>query len=244
MTPPARIVVERRAGASVVTVLDSRAPVGLRPLGQYGASARVAVVQTSACLVGGDNVALEVRVGTGASLELVELSATLAHPVAVDRPGIRQATRVEVGAGGRLLWLAEPLVIAAGTRLHRRLDVVTAPGARVLLGETVVLGRDGERPGAATSRVRITREGRAVLDDELATGDSGVLRSPVVAGEARVCAALTLAGVAAPEPLPAGALRLGAQDTTLRCLGSGAADVHVRVAAVATAWRRVLSRAA
>lgn len=240
---PARIVVERRDGASVVTVLDSRAPVGLRPLGPPGATARVALVQTSACLVAGDDVALDVRVGPGASLELVELSATVSHPVPAGRPAITQATRAGVDAGGRLLWLAEPLVIAAGTRLRRRLDVAAAPGARVLLGDTVVLGRDGERPGAATSRVRITRDGRAVLDDELATADPGVLRSPVVAGDARVCAALTLAGVAAPQPLPPGALRLGAQDTTLRCLGAGAADVHARVATVVTAWRRALSSA-
>ncbi len=224
--------------------LDSRAPVGLRVLRAAGTVARVALVQTSACLVAGDDVALEVRVGAGASLELVELSATVAHPVPASRPEIRQATGVEVDAGGRLLWLAEPLVLAAATRLHRRLDVATAPGARVLLGETVVLGREGERPGAATTRVRITREGRAVLDDELATGDLGVLRSPVVAGEARVCAALTLVGVEAPEPLAAGALRLGRLDTTLRCLGARAVDVQARLAPVARAWRLVLSSSA
>lgn len=80
------------------------------------------------------------------------------------------------------------------------------------------------------------------MDDALATEDRAVLRSPVVAGAARVVAALTLVGVAAPEPLAAGALRLGAQDTTLRCLGAVAVDVRARLAPVERAWRRALLR--
>lgn len=240
MTRSACLTVARRGAASVITELASRAPVGLRPLAPAGTRARVAVVQTSACLVAGDDVVLEVRVGPGASLEIVELSATLAHPVTAKLPAIRQTIRVEVGADGRLLWLAEPLILAAATRMHRRLDVTTATGSRALLGESVVLGRDGEHPGAATTRLRITRDGRAVLDDSLRTDDAAVLRCDAVVGTARVCASLTLVGVDAPDPLPAGALRLEAQGTTLRCLGAGAVEVRARLAPVASAWGRVL----
>ncbi len=240
MTAAARIAVERRGGASIIAELAGCDPVGLRPLAPIGALARVAVVQTSACLVAGDDVATEVRVGPGASLEIVELSATLAHPVPAARPSIRQVMRVDVGAGGRLLWLAQPLVLAAHTRLQRRLDVATATGARVLLRDTVVFGRHDEGPGAATTRVRITRDGGAVLDDAVATADQAVLRSPAVAGAARVLASLTLVGVGAPEPLPTGALRLGAQDTTLRCLGPEAVAVAARLATVETEWHRAL----
>ncbi len=243
MTGAARIAVERRGATSFIAELASCDPVGLRPLPPNGALARVALVQTSACLVAGDDVATEVRVGPGASLEIVELSATMAHPVPATRPGIRQVATVEVGAGGRLLWLAQPLVLAASTRLYRRLDVVVADGARALLRDIVVFGRSGERPGAATTRVRITRDGRAVLDDAVATADPAVLRSPAVAGSARVLASLTLVGVEAPEPPATGALSLGAQDTTLRCLGPEAVGVRARLATVEGAWRRALLEA-
>lgn len=234
------MVVAPRGETSVICELASCAPVGLRPLAPVGALARVALVQTSACLVAGDDVAIEVEVGPGASLEIVELSATLAHPVPAARPGITQAARIEVGAGGRLLWLARPLILAAGTRLQRRADVAMAHGARALLGDTVIFGREGEGPGVATLRVRITRDGRAVLADAVATGDPAVLRSAAVAGRAHVLAALTLAGLAAPEPAPAGALRLGERDTTLRDLGDSVVDMHARLAPVVRAWRAAL----
>jgi len=244
LTPAARIAVERRGETSVIAELSSSAPVGLRPLSPVGPLARVALVQTSACLAAGDDVAMQVRVGPGASLEIVEISATLAHPVPATRTPIAQMVQVDLSTGARLLWLAEPLVLAAGTRMRRRLNVATATSSRALLGETVVFGRDGEEAGDARTRVRITRDARAVLDEGLATGDPAVLHSAAVAGAARVCAALTLVGVDPPQPLAAGALRLGPQDTTFRCLGSEAADTHARCATVASSWRRALLRAA
>lgn len=243
MTRASRIAVERRGEASIIADLASCDPIGLRPLAPSGALARIALVQTSACLATGDDVAMDIRVGPGASLEIVELSATLAHPVPATRPPIRHVVQVDVGAAGRLLWLAQPLVLAAHTRLHRRLDVATAPDSRALLRETVVFGRSGEGPGAATTRVRITRDGRAVLDDALSTADPAVLRSTAVAGPARVLASLTLVGVGPPEPLAAGALRLGAQDTTLRRLGPDAVGVHAGLAPVESSWRQALLEA-
>lgn len=240
MTQAARVGVERRGAGSIIAELGSRAPVGLRPLPPIGRLARVALVQTSACLVGGDDVEMQVRVGPGASLEIIELSATLAHPVSAAMAAIRHSVEVEVCAGGRLLWLAQPLVLAAHTRMHRRLDVAVAGDSRILLGETVVFGREGEQPGAATTRMRITRDGRAVLDDSVATEDRAVLRSAAVTGAARVLASLTLVGVEAPEPPASGALRLGAQDTILRCLGPAAAGVHARLATVERSWRSAL----
>lgn len=158
---PARIVVAQRAGVSAVVELDSRAPVGLRPLAVEGdrTVARVAIVQTSGSLVVGDDVALDVHVGPAAALELVELSATLAHPVQAEQPGIHQSVRARVGDGGWLVWLGEPLILAAGTRLARDVGIDLAGGARVLLGETIVFGRDGEDAGTAHCRTRIVRDG-------------------------------------------------------------------------------------
>lgn len=237
----ARIVVTRRAGASVVVELESRTPVGLRPLNRGGAVARVAVLQTSGGLAAGDDVALDVCVGPGAALVLVELSATLAHPVRAAQPGIRQLVRARVGDGGRLVWLGEPLILAAGTHLARRVGIDLAGSARVLLGETVVFGRDREDAGTAHCRTRIVRDSRPLLDETLVTGDESILRSAAVAGAARVGAALTLAGVAPPLPLPAAAMALGERDTTLRVLATDAVDAAARLAAVADAWGGALA---
>lgn len=234
----ARVVVARRAGVNVVVELDSRAPVGLRPLQSRDdrAPARVAIVQIAGGLAGGDDVRLDVQVGAGATLELVELSATLAHPVAAPRPAIHQAVRIHVGAGGRLQWLAEPLILSAGTRLARHVGLDLEDGGRALLGETVVLGRDGEAPGQARCRTRIIRDGRPIFDDTVVTGDDTVSQSAAVIGAARVCAALTLVGVAPPLPLPAGAMSLTGRDTTLRVLAGETVDSSARLAVVADAW--------
>jgi urease accessory protein len=223
------LAVERRAGRTAITTLRSAAPLGLVPLG----GARVAIVQTAACLVGDDDVRLHVRVGAGAALELVEISATVAHPGA----DARQSVHVEVAAGGRLVFAERPLIVAAGARVRRSVEIELAHGARALHREALVLGRHGEEPGSVRARVRIAREGVPVLDETIDTGDLAVLRSPAVLGEARAVAGLGLYGAEPPAPEP-GAFALGPADTLVRRIGGeidGLDDLH-------NAWRAAVLR--
>jgi urease accessory protein len=90
-----------------------------------------------------------------------------------------------------------------------------AADAAALHRETLVLGRDGEQPGAATSRTRVTRAECPILDETVCTGDLEVLRSAAVTGGgARVIASIGRFGVDAPAP--AGAFALGPSDVLVR----------------------------
>ncbi len=230
-----RLEVVRRGTASVVQMLRSHPPLALRPLPSSGATARVAIMQSAACLVEGDDVRLSVTVGPGAALEVVELSATLAHPVA--ERAVRLRTDVEIGAGGRLIWCEQPLIVAARTDLVREVRLTLGVDARALHGEALVLGRDGEDPGRASSRLRVTRDGTAVLDETVTLGAGTAWASPAVLGSARSLTAMTLLGVPpSPVTLPSDALVLAGGDVALRRLAPGRRLQVTELARVRAAW--------
>ncbi|HCB03508.1 MAG TPA: urease accessory protein UreD [Nocardioides sp.] len=129
---------------------------------------RVALVPEQAVLLAGDHVTVEVRVAPGATLELVEPGGTVAYAMRGARA--RWDVTVEVGAGGTLVWEAEPFVVAEGADVVRTLSVTTYGDARVRLRETLVLGRTGEGPGLLRTRTDVTRDDRFVLVEEFDSG--------------------------------------------------------------------------
>lgn len=145
---------------------------------------------------------------------------------------------VAVRDGGCLTWLGAPLVVAHGADLRRTLRLDLAGRARALLGETIVLGRAHQPCGKLSTRTRIVCQGRPTADETLETGDAVTLHSPVVAGRARVIAALTLAGVRDHEP-PVGAMQAHGPATLWRATGP-AVEVARQTAPVAERWRRVM----
>jgi urease accessory protein len=195
---------------------------------------RVALVQTRASLISADEIAIEVTVGPNAALELVEIGALLATHARGGRRA-RLTAKVEVQSGGRLIWLGQPWIIAAGAVAESHVSLALAAGARVLRGESVVLGRCGQSPGALSSRSRITLEGRPLLDETLNTADLGVLRSPVVAGPAAMIAAITLAGER-DVTAAAGAMQADGPATLWRAAGP-AVETGVRASEFAERWR-------
>jgi hypothetical protein len=164
----------------------------------------VALVQSRASLLGGDDVRLRIELEAGALLELVELGATIAHHARAGPPA-RLAAVVRLGPGARLVWLGEPLIAAAGCSVRRSTSVELAAGAAVLLREGLVLGRAGEEPGRVRAHTRIVHGGLPLVDETLDTDPLWLMRSSVVAGAAGMIDALTLAGLRDPEP-PAGVL--------------------------------------
>lgn len=214
LAPAATVLhVERDGDRTVVGALRTMLPLGLREVrGPDDGWARVAIVQTAAMLVGGDDVRLTVVVGTGARLHLTDISATLAHP------GTRARQRIDlrVEAGGRLVFAEQPLIVAAGADLDRHVRLTLGPGAAALHHDTLVLGRHDEEPGDARLRLRVEQADMAVVDEALATGDIGVLRSAAVLGDAGAVGSLGLYGAAPPGPLPADAFVLGALHTLVR----------------------------
>jgi urease accessory protein len=71
--------------------------------------------------------------------------------------------RAVLAAGASLVADPGPLIVAAGSRVDVRLELVLEAGADIEWRELVVLGRTGEPPGQATLRWDVTREGRPVL---------------------------------------------------------------------------------
>jgi urease accessory protein len=227
-----RLRVSRRG----VLEAAATAPLAQRRLRDVGDGAiHVAIVQAAAMLVDGDDVRVEVSVGPDAALVLSDISATVAHPMHL---GARWRMVISAAPGARVVVREQPLIVADGAIVRRELTIEAAPGARVLHRETLVLGRHGERGGAVCARTRVTRSGRALLDDTLDTSQVEALRSAAVLGTARVAASLAAFGC---ELEPAGFL-LGAGDQLVRRLASdmlGLGDID----ALERRWRAaVLAR--
>lgn len=160
-----RIAVEYAGrGMTRIATLRSQPPLLLRPT-----PGAVYLVGGAAGPLGGDDVHLEVRVGSNASLTLRTVAACVALP------GTHGATScftvdVYVGTEGSLCWLPEPSVAACGCRHQVRAVVRAEQGARVVWREALLLGRHGEVPGSYWSRMDLEVSGRPVLRQELAVG--------------------------------------------------------------------------
>lgn len=126
---------------------------------------RLALVPEQAVLLAGDAVAVSVRVGAGATLEIVEPGGTVAY--AMRGQAARWDVAIEVEDGGRLVWHGEPFVVAEGADVTRSLSVDLGPCASLSLRETLVLGRSGEGPGHLRTRTDVRRAGVPVLVEEL-----------------------------------------------------------------------------
>jgi urease accessory protein len=230
------------SGATVITALSGTEPWRPRIVVGRGAPGwgRVALVQSRASLLAGDDVELVLDVGDGASLEVVELGAVLAHHARGVAPACVVA-RVSVAAGGRLIWLGQPLIVGAGARVRSSVAMSLEAGAVALRGEAVVLGRAGEACGALWARMRICVAGVPAVDETLDTGDPA-LRSALVAGDATMIAAVTLAGMRDTAP-PSGGMQAHGAATLWRDAGA-TVEVGAAAAAVADRWRRLLEIAA
>jgi urease accessory protein len=203
-------------------VLESRghAPLAARAVHAPDGWTRVVLVQTTAGPLAGDRIELHVEVDAGARLELTASAATLAYPAT---EGAKIAVRCRVGEGGRLAWLGQPLILAAGCELAASLDVEIESGAAAVLRETIVLGRHGETAGRYRGSIRCDLAGRPLLRDTVAVDGADKTAAPVALGGARAFSTLAALGVRpADEPAP-GELDLHGVGRLLRLLSAGAA---------------------
>lgn len=201
--------------------------------------ARVALVATSALLLAGDHPVIELSVGAGCWLEVVDTAGT----VAFDGRGGRASwtVRIRVAEGGALLWNCEPFVVARGADVRRSTTVDLAAGAVVLLRETVVLGRSGETGGALAVTTRVDHAGRPLLAEDLDLTDPEHRSRPGVLGRHTVLDTVSLLGMrgSSPAPGPARCFALSGPGSVSRYLGR---ELHrSSLAAVYSDWRRELT---
>jgi urease accessory protein len=236
-----------RAGASEVVVradaVDGRTVLreltGVQPwrpriVTGSGPVATVALVSTRATLIAGDRIRLSVTVGAGAALEVIEIGATVAHH-ARSGPTATVAVSLTIEPGASLVWCGQPLIAAAGCRASRDTVADVAAGGRLLLGDTVVLGRSRERAGALTARTRISCDGTPLMEETLDTRELETIDSPVVMGGSRLVRSLTLAGVLDDDP-PKGSMRAAGPGMLWRSLETA----ERATADVAARWRSLV----
>jgi urease accessory protein len=229
-----RLRAERRGDRSVVVEAEGHVPYAARVVPGRVGWARVVLVQTIAGPLAGDRTAIEVDVAPGAALEVTGNAATLAFPAA--EPA-RHEVGLRVGEGGRIAWLPQPLILAAGCDLDASVDLELAAGAAAVTRELVVLGRHGEEPGRYRSRVRAELDGRPLLHDEVRLDGPG---TPVDLDGARAYGSLALLGLKTAWADP-DELVLAGPGAVLRALGAEAADVQARLAIAEAAWLDALT---
>lgn len=173
------------ARARVRTQVDAGpdAPV-LRPmlLGTGPTWARIALLAEGALLLAGDRLRVAVEVGPGVHLRIVEPTGVVAYAM----HGRRASWELDLHQhpGSTVVWEGQPFVAAAHAVVDRRTRVTLAAGARLLLRETLVLGRSGEPAGRIENRAEITCADVPLLVEELTLATT--TQVPGILGSARV----------------------------------------------------------
>jgi urease accessory protein len=122
---------------------------------------------------------------------------------------------VHIASGASLVWTPEPLIVARGARHRTSVNIEMAADARLTWHEQTLLGRNGEQPGSAVTRLRVRRAGRPLLDHTLAVGPHypGSL-GPAVASSDRASATVLIVDPAWADVPPADRLGLKPRDGT------------------------------
>lgn len=128
-------------------------------------TARVALVPEGALLLAGDAIEVDVSVGEGLEVDLVETGGTVAY----DMRGAcaRWDVRVDLAAGATLRWAGLPFVVAAGADVTRSVRIRCGADARLALRETLVLGRYGEAPGSVHQTTTVHDPAGPLLVEDL-----------------------------------------------------------------------------
>ena len=150
-----------------------------------GRSVEVALVAGRAMLLPGDAVRIEINVGEGCTLHLVDVGGLVVYgrPDETGEPSHWHA-RIDLANGAHLGWQGLPTVITDAGHLTRSLTVRLAADSSATLRETLVLGRSGERGGRVTTETDAADAVGPILRDRLEV--SGAEPVPGVLGTDRI----------------------------------------------------------
>jgi urease accessory protein len=215
-------------GRGGVVELRRGARVAIRLLGA-GPDFRAALVPVQAGPLAGDHDVVRLRVGEGASLELVPVAATLALPGPA-----RTLLELHADVAGRLILDEAPLIVPSGADVVRTTRIALAEGAVAAWRDTVILGRAGEGPGRLEATTRVTLDGAPLLHETLRVDPDADGAYVALGPGHRVVGTVALLGVPG---------NLAGPGSLWRATGAGASEVD---AALRDAWggasRRVLSQ--
>lgn len=178
----AHAAVERIDGRTVLKSVRSAPPLSLRQT-----AAGLQIAGSAFGPLGGDHTRLSIEVGPCAQLVVGSVAAAVAQP-GPDHIRSHSAVDLWVGAGARLRYAPEPLVIASGAEHQLELTADVAGSGRALLVETIVFSSGPGPLGRYLSRWRVRYNGVPLLSSDLDVGSGAPLGwdGPAVIGEARV----------------------------------------------------------
>ena len=250
MKAAARLVAEARPGGTTrLTTLADQAPLLLRQTAtdDEPGTAHIHLVGGAAGPLGGDELNFDLHLGIGAQVRISSVAASLALPGPRGSESTLDIT-VRIESGASLVWTPEPLIVARGARHRTSVNIEMAADARLTWHEQTLLGRNGEEPGSAVTRLRVRRAGRPLLDHTLAVGPHypGSLGS-AVAGADRASATVLIVDPAWTDVPPADRLGLKPRDGTDGAIAALPLDAEpaVVISALAhdgLALRRLLDR--
>ncbi len=191
------------------------------------------LVAARALLLGGDEVRVKIGIDDDCHLELVDIGGTVAYPAS----GLRSSWHSEITAGERstLCWDALPFVVSGGASVARSTIVRGGTGARVLLRDTLILGRSAERGGRVESFSDVRIGGRPISVERLEADGAEPVAG--VLGHHRVHDSIIAAGFRPPSS--SSVLELDAPGSLARWLGTQAH--HSPLTAIWRRWHAILA---
>jgi urease accessory protein len=188
-------------GGTRLAVLRGESPLLLRRTGPLaGGDVTVHLVGGAAGPLRGDDLRLDLEVGPGARLTVRSVAAQLALPGRPVGPASRLETRATVAADATLRWLPEPLIAAAGCDHRAITRVEVAAGGALLWRDDLVCGRHDEPSGDVHTDLAIRYAGSTLHRHELTVGPRAPGWSDAaVLGDGRAVGSLVLAGPDLPD---------------------------------------------
>ncbi|MEX6508119.1 urease accessory protein UreD [Jiella sp. M17.18] len=163
------LAVRPLAGRTRLERLHQAGCLKLRFPRPIGPSAEAVLINTSGGLTGGDRLDQSFQVASGGRLTVTTQACERVYRAASGSAEV--TSRIAIGDDASLAWLPQETILFDGGAITRRLDVDAAPGARFLLSESVILGREmmGEsvEAGSFRDRWRVRIGGRLVFADDL-----------------------------------------------------------------------------
>lgn len=233
-----RMPVLRSEGALVLRPTGERLPDWVARWGiNRSDAATVRLAAGAAGPLGGDHWRLDIEVGDGATLVLSAVAALLALP-GVHGEESWSEVNIAVAENATLIWQPGIQIAAAGCRHTAVTRIDLAVGARLYAREVVVIGRHGEEPGNFRQRLRVTRDGAALYDQELAVGsDSAGWNGAAVVGARRALGSLLIVdrddesldcfgAATSPDQPDVAVMRLAPDAVLITCLAADTIDLR------------------
>ena len=156
-------------GASLRDLRQSSPFRALFPAPEPDEVTTVALVNTAGGLAGGDAGTIRLRAEPGARLTVSTAAAEKVYRSLGDPA--RLSVHLDLRGDAAVEWIPQETILFDGARLARRTEADLAPDARLLLTDTLVLGRAARGEsfgnGAVRDAWRIRRDGRLLWADGL-----------------------------------------------------------------------------